>query len=423
MTAVANDTTGAAGDDLPGGVQGEEVPKPPPANPYALRSTRSFPKKLQPVPWVCRRLHLAPGRPLCVVGYAGSGKTLLMADLALAASAPDSMPISFWGGISLERRGRVAIFDLEVGDFLTEQRLMRLATGHHVDLEAWDERLFVTCAPALSLLDEEAEQKLAEQLEGFTLALFDSLTMLLAGSDENSASVSKAIGILARVSYKTGCAIVVLHHEGKPPTEGQKEARFRGRGSSAIQGMWSSQWAVTPEGEGLLTLEHGKSHWGNKQPALGCQILDVGAFDEELGVTPGVRLEARDPNDIETVSQVQRPASDTPGLRRAMERVVDVLRAAGRLTRKDLDKALSGQGSGKSELKNKAVGLLVERRSVVRVTLNGCAWFALAGTPDGEALLSLSPGEGSEGESLDEETLSPGEGRGRGEGSSRRSRR
>ena len=162
MTAVANDTT----DDLPGGLQGEEIPKPPPANPFALRSTGTFKKGLQRIPWVCRRLHLAPGRPLCIVGYAGSGKTLLMADMALAFSAPDELPISFWGGIEVERRGPVAIFDLEVGDFLTEQRLTRLAYGHHADLDAWDQRLHVTCSPDLSLLDDEVEARLVEQLQG-----------------------------------------------------------------------------------------------------------------------------------------------------------------------------------------------------------------------------------------------------------------
>lgn len=341
MTAVANDIrddgpgsgpgpVGAAGDDLPGGVQGEEVPKPPPANPFLLRSVGAWSGQLPAVSWVCKALHLTCGRPACLVGYAGSGKTVLLADLALAVSAPPGVGYHAWGGIPIDRRGRVAIFDLEVGEYLSRQRLQRLAHGNRALLQQWDERLFITCFPSMSLLDKDVEAQLAEQLEGFTLAIFDSLTMLLAGSDENSASVSKILGALARVSEKTGCAILVIHHEGKPPAEGQKEARFRGRGSSAIQGMWSSQWAVSSQ-DGVLSVEHGKSQWGKLQPTWTCQIADVGEVSEETGVAPGLRVERAVP-----AEEGGEEAISPSALQKAKRQVLDLLGALGAMSATDL---------------------------------------------------------------------------------------
>ena len=356
MTAVANDTTGAAGDDLPGGVQGEEVPKPPPANPFLLRSVGAWSGQLPAVSWVCKALHLTCGRPACLVGYAGSGKTVLLADLALAVSAPDGVGYHAWGGIPIDRRGRVAIFDLEVGEYLSRQRLQRLAHGNRALLQQWDERLFITCFPSMSLLDKDVEAQLAEQLEGFTLAIFDSLTMLLAGSDENSASVSKILGALARVSEKTGCAILVIHHEGKPPAEGQKEARFRGRGSSAIQGMWSSQWAVSSQ-DGVLSVEHGKSQWGKLQPTWTCQIADVGEVSEETGVAPGLRVERAVPAE-EGGEEVISPSA----LQKAKRQALDLLGALGALSATDL---LAKIKAGK-DTKYKAVEELVRDGRIVR---------------------------------------------------------
>jgi len=352
VTAVANDTT----DDLPGGLQGEEIPKPPPANPFLLRSVGAWKGELPPVSWVCRALHLACGRPACLVGYAGSGKTVLLGDLALAVSAPEGLSYAIWGGLQVDRRGKVAIFDLEVGEYLTRQRLSRLVWGNRGLLEQWDERLFVTSFPPLDLASKDAEALLAEQLDGFTLAIFDSLTMMLAGADENSASVSKVLGALARVSEKTGCAILVVHHEGKPSADGQREAKFRGRGSSAIQGMWSSQWAVSSQ-DGVLTIEHGKSQWGPLQPAWNCQIVDVGEVDSESGVSPGLRLERAAAPSKDGEGEVSASA-----LQKAKRQVLDLLGALGALSATDL---LAKVKAGK-DTKYKALDELARDGRVIR---------------------------------------------------------
>ncbi len=64
------------------------------------------PPEIPAIPYVCERLHLAPGRPVCLVGYAGAGKTMLAYDLALAVAAPPQTGATFWGGLKVDGVGK-----------------------------------------------------------------------------------------------------------------------------------------------------------------------------------------------------------------------------------------------------------------------------------------------------------------------------
>jgi hypothetical protein len=328
-----------------------------------LRAASDVPADLPPVAHVLERLHLAPGRPACLVGYAGAGKTMLAADMALAVSAPDGVGATCWGGIEVTRRGEVVMIDLEVGDYLTSQRLSRLAVGRWSQLSAWGNRLTFACFPRWSLAMPGAEEVLASTLRGKTLAIIDSLTMLLGGADENSSSVADMMGLLARVSERTGCAILVLHHEGKPPVDGPKAAHLRGRGSSAIQGMWSSQWAVSSR-DGRLILEHGKSQWGALQPSWSCQIADV--CDDD-GRKVGVRL-------APVASEEGAVGAPPPGaLQNAKRQILDALEAFGPMGGSDLVKKVK---AGK-DTKFKALADLQKEERVVRVQNGKGVLFSL----------------------------------------------
>ena len=248
----------------------------------------TIPAEMPPPAFVSERLAIGPGRPACVVGYAGAGKTLLAADFALAVAAPEGAGVTFWGGLVPDRRGKVLLLDFEVGEYLTKQRLTRLAAGRWGSLAQWAGRLSFSCFPRWSLVSPGAEERLKATLQGHVLCVIDSLAAITPGVDENGKEMADHMALLTRVSESTGCAILVLHHEGKPPQDGPRAAHLRGRGSSAIQGIWSSQWAVTSLGEGRLQLEHGKTQWdGGLRPSHVCQICDV--HDDE-GRRVGVRL-------------------------------------------------------------------------------------------------------------------------------------
>lgn len=323
-----------------------------------------IPDELPPTPWVCERLHLAPGRPACLVGYAGAGKTLLAADLALAVSARDGAGVTFWGGLVPDRRGRVLLLDFEVGRELTQRRLLRLAAGRWGSLRDWSGRLEYSCFPRWSLMAPKAEEQLVETLRGRVLCIIDSLTAITPGADENGREMADHMALLTRVSEATGCAILVLHHEGKPPQDGPRAAHLRGRGSSAIQGIWSSQWAVTSLGEGRLQLEQGKTQFeGGQRPQVHCQICDVHGED---GRQIGVRLAPVGPGDGASQAQGEAGAPPVPPgvLGKAKSELLAILGALGRTNVSDL---LARMSVGK-HTKYRALEALQAEGKIVKVT-------------------------------------------------------
>ena len=298
------------------------------------------PEQLPPIAYLCQAIHLAPGRPLFLSGYSNVGKTMLVVDLLLAISSLEQSGVTCWGGLTVQRHGRALMVDCEQGTYLTQLRLKRLAAGRWGDLRQWAGRLSYVCFPSFSLTQPDAEAVLTETLQGYVVAAFDSLTALTPGLDENGKEISEPIALLTRVSEKTGCAIIVLHHEGKPPAEGPREARFRMRGHSSIQGGAGSHWAVSSLGEGKLQLEHGKSHWGSLQPPIFCQIADVGERGED-GMFPGVRLAPAGPVGAEP-GPIDAPAPGT--LQKLKRTILAVLGAMGELTSNELHQELKKSG-------------------------------------------------------------------------------
>lgn len=360
------------------GATHEDVPRP---NPLGLRSAAECAEPPAPVPWLCKQLHLAPGRPVSLSGYAGTGKTNVAAALALGVAA--GLPTVL--GLRLDRHGDVLLVDHECGSRSTHRRLYRLAIGLRVDLREVGERLQWVSYPKLTLVQEGAEELLLEVCQGKALVVIDSLKRLLPGVDENDARVADHLAILARVSEATGCTFVLLQHEGKPGADGAREARFRGRGSSAIQGEWSSHWSISVQGEGAgrhLLLEHGKSEHGQLLKPMRLRFVDVGRTLDD-GQAEGLRLEAVGDEGADGRPLEQGTAVPAGALVSIQRQMVDYLRAVGEVTYGDLLKG----ARGKTESKTRAVRDLVEGGQVVKRTIrNGrstVSVFSLAGQRDG----------------------------------------
>lgn len=296
---------------------------------FPVKTMGDVPKTPPPAAWVSERLGLGPGRPACLVGYSGSFKSWLIYDLAVAVAAPEGSGLgeTCWGGLPIDRHGEVLIIDLEMGEDMVEERLALLAAGRWSEPAAWGNRLAYTSFPRWSLKMQGAEEALSSALRGKTLAVIDSLVMMLAGGDENdNGRAAELMGLLARVSRATGCAILVLHHEGKSPADGPKAVNQRGRGASSIQGMWSTQWAVTAHEGGRLVLEQGKVQRGSLRPSWSCQIADV---SDDEGRKVGVRLAPVAGQ--EGPAAAQEPEEMAGGLERAKKLTLSILGAMGPL--------------------------------------------------------------------------------------------
>jgi uncharacterized membrane protein len=184
---------------------------------------------LPEVPWVCRDLCLCQGRPTMLAGYGYSGKTIATLSLAVQVAARKNA----FGQFPTRREGRVYHLDHEQGTRATMRRIQRLLRGADIKEHDLDEdALHVKVLPSANLTTQGFEEFLKRELQGASLCSFDSLRAITPGIDENDSKIREYLDILTRVSEATGCAFIVIHHDGKGGKE--KESRETMRGSSAI---------------------------------------------------------------------------------------------------------------------------------------------------------------------------------------------
>ncbi len=181
---------------------------------------------------------------LLLVGAAKAGKSNLVFQMALALAAGWCE----WLGLKFGPPAKVLLLQAEMPDQVVQRRLKAL-------LDTWPGEIDKDRAlnnfhyhqrsdvfPDLSPVSREATNQLILEFEPEILIL-DPFVSIFPGIDENSQrDVSAILRYLDGFIEAIGCAIILVHHEGK-------ESRNRGpRGSSVFQG-----WADT-----ILTLKEGK---------------------------------------------------------------------------------------------------------------------------------------------------------------------
>lgn len=184
--------------------------------------------ELPPIPWVVEGLELAPGPPTMIAGYGYSKKTLSAQALGIAVAG--GLPV--WDRWS-SRQGKVVHVDYEQGARLTRERYQRLARGMQLDASQLRGQLEVVSLPGTYLDSANAEAVFSRQLDGATLAIVDSYRAAAPTIDENSSEARVPLDMLGRVSQRTGCAVLVIHHARKPQpmAGGGKKHSIRGTGA------------------------------------------------------------------------------------------------------------------------------------------------------------------------------------------------
>jgi hypothetical protein len=208
-------------------------------------ASQIFAPKPTELPWVCRGLRLIAGRVALVAGYAHSGKTLAVQALELSVALGKSI----WGGFEVNRSGMVAHMNWDQPQLDTEIRWDRLALGMGIEEPArsLQGKLENIQYPKVFLDDPSAYAEIRAVCRDATLVVLDALTGAAGSIDENSPAIGRALYQLGEVSESTGCAIIVIHHAGKPETpmpNGRKAAPkdplHALRGSSSIAGAGGS---------------------------------------------------------------------------------------------------------------------------------------------------------------------------------------
>ena len=189
---------------------------------------------LPPVDWVAKQLQLAPGRPAILAAYGYSGKTVAAQALALAVAA--GVPI--WGRYPVRDPAVVVHLDFEQGRRATFGRYQRLARGMGLGKADLCGRLRTVVLPARFALDRPGAERILEDViaeHRCGLLVIDSYKAGTPHTLENDSAGRASLDMLTRLSERTGCAFLVVHHSGKaPPAGGRRDLRETMRGSSGL---------------------------------------------------------------------------------------------------------------------------------------------------------------------------------------------
>jgi hypothetical protein len=260
----------------------------PPAFDFETGETLAKPQP--PVVWLCKEYGIVKGRPTVIAGYAGSIKTWLAIALALAVAAGQS---TMWGGVPIQLSGRVRIIDYENLGEVSARRLQRVAKGLGIDLAALGDNIGRVALPSVYLTNEDrAYKELCAACVGIAVAIVDSLRAGCPDEDENSSTIRKYLDLLLRVTQVTGTIFIVIHHEGKAPTNGEQRNNVqRMRGSSGIADAIDCSISVAPLDGDLFEVSHGKRSWVRSGEPIVVRLVDEGAEEKTSGLSVGIRIE------------------------------------------------------------------------------------------------------------------------------------
>jgi hypothetical protein len=209
-------------------------------------SAADLAKPLPSVPWLCKRLALAPGRPCLIVSKSGAGKTVAIQEIAISVASGQPM----FGQFPV-RQGKVLHIDLDQGEAPTQIRYQQLAAGRGLNLAD----LPIDCvfhefqltkpdgSFAGATVDRDQVQLLRDESRGHALVLVDALFGVSSGMDEHRPEIGHVVQAFRHVSdslaKEGGIAptFVIVHHSG----HGEKT---RARGSISIRDRSGVMWNI-----------------------------------------------------------------------------------------------------------------------------------------------------------------------------------
>ena len=331
-------------------------------HPLAAMSGADLSRPLPPVPWLCRELQFATGRPLLFTAAAGTGKTWVLSSFLISVAAGHS---SWLGRYQLQASGPVLHLNADMAKRPLIRRYQRMAKGMGLRLD--DLPLHVVNSEAFpdgfSLLHPDAEETLTATVETYraVVVLIDALNPMLGGADENKAECAHALRALTRVSDRTGVTFFVIHHHGKPKDGeggGRRGTQHKARGSSAIVDACDATFSIErAEFDGGMRIEQGKASMGSHIEPFYVRLEDIGPANDD-GCSDGIRVVHVDPE--EARQRIGETPTDTDAL---ADSIVRALEERGPLSRQDI--ANPGMVTGNRSMKGKAMDQLIEAGRVV----------------------------------------------------------
>jgi hypothetical protein len=153
------------------------------------------------------------------------------------------------------------------------------------------ENLWVEPLPALPLTAPDAEGTLLEACQGHVLCIIDSFRAACPKIDENDSEAREPLDMMNRVSERTGCVFLVIHHAKKPQTDGKATggARMSIRGSGALYDACASVFVFDGAKDEPTRIIHEKARiTGKPREDMLMSLIDNedGSLSFELSSTP-----------------------------------------------------------------------------------------------------------------------------------------
>lgn len=341
------------------------VAPPPPADPWHVVGTEDLLRKPLPAPtWACRGLDLLPGRPTGLWGKPGAGKTETAQALALSVAS---------GTLAFEAlattAGRVVHLSYDFGIWAVSTRYRQLANGHGLSLEDLQGRLVVSAFPDAYLNTAGIQEALERLSDGATLMVLDCLRDALPGVDENDSDIATYLKILARVSERTGVAVLYLHHHKKGAEEDDIDG---GRGSGAIAAASGAVWSLVGQGSEprkMTQIRCSDASSGLRDPLWLVRETWPEPMDPFPCAHQPVRMVARNAEEMALRAQVARNDAAGPVIEKYEEQVLSLVRTYPLNSRRKLEELARAAGiCGRASKFRTAVDSLVERGEVLEET-------------------------------------------------------
>lgn len=166
------------------------------------------------------------GDKVAIIGPTKTRKTFLATQLAMSIAT--GTPFL---GIEIPKKRKVLMVQYEVKaqHFIT--RVRKLCDALEIEVDDVHENLIVINSKGittdLELLQTQIE---AEKIE---VVIFDPFYKMFDGDESDSEAVKAILKVFDRITTKSGCAVVFVHHDKKGATD-RTETRDRGSGTGII---------------------------------------------------------------------------------------------------------------------------------------------------------------------------------------------
>lgn len=216
----------------------EEIITPPTPTPqdkpaaerFRIHTAAEALEPLEPIKWRVKDL-IEAGSVVAFIGDAGSGKTYMLLDMAVAIANGEP----YWGDFEINNHCPVLIIDEESGDRRMKRRLSYVMKAHNAGP---DLPLYYVSLARFDIRNPEdinTLQMLIEQTKA-GLVIIDAFMDVIPGADENSSKDMQpgllALGLLAKT---TDASVLPIHHTNKAGGY---------RGSTAIKGSVDGMYII-----------------------------------------------------------------------------------------------------------------------------------------------------------------------------------